>query len=153
MTNEAELVIDAEARSLAAIRSETTRLQLGADIVRLLDEVWRVIRDQGIRPGHNVVVYHGADGTGLDVTVGVEVFGDFVADGDVEQYTTPRGPAATIAHYGAYSAMAPSYAALERWCSDNRWAPTGVSWEVYGDPDPDPAACRTDLYVLVEPKT
>lgn len=47
----------ASPRALAAVRAQTTRQQLGTDIVRLLDLVWPVLREQGVSTGHNVVVY------------------------------------------------------------------------------------------------
>ncbi len=39
---------------------QTPNDQLGTDIIRLLDKVWPVLRAQGVRTGHNVVIYHGA---------------------------------------------------------------------------------------------
>jgi len=54
----------ASPRVLAAIRETTTRQRLGADIVRFLNVVWPVLREQGVRTDHNVVVYRGgADDT------------------------------------------------------------------------------------------
>jgi hypothetical protein len=46
----------------------------GAHIIRLLDKVWPVLREQHIRTGHNVVIYHGGSGRGLTLDVGVEAF-------------------------------------------------------------------------------
>jgi hypothetical protein len=47
----------ADPRPLAAIGTTTTHQRLGADIVRLLDMIWPVLREQNVRTGHNVVVY------------------------------------------------------------------------------------------------
>jgi effector-binding domain-containing protein len=58
---------------------------------------------------------------------------------------------ATTAHFGEYSEMAPAYAALERWCEDNRRPPAGVNWEVYDDWDDDPVKRRTDICSLLLP--
>jgi effector-binding domain-containing protein len=142
----------AEARQLAAIRTSTTRDQLGADIVRALDKVWPVLREQQVRTGHNVIVYRGADGTTLDIEVGVEALSEFTGDGEIRATATPSGEVATTAHYGEYSKMAPAYAALEQWCHATGRRATGVSWEVYGDWDEDPAKVRTDLFILLEPQ-
>jgi effector-binding domain-containing protein len=140
----------ARPRALAAVRGTTTQERLGADIVRLLNLVWPVLREQGVRTDHNVVVYRGgADGT-LTVDVGVEALTDFEDRGEVRHAFTPSGEVATVAYHGEYSGMAPAYAALDRWCRDSGRSPSGVSWEVYGDWEDDPAKLRTDLYYLLE---
>jgi hypothetical protein len=141
----------AEPRPLAAILATTTHQQLGADIIRLLDVIWPLLREQAVRTGHNVVVYRGGEGGTLTVDVGVETFTSFAGHGEVRPVLTPSGEVATTAHYGEYSQMAPAYAALERWCTDNGRRSAGVSWEVYGDWDDDPGKRRTDLYFLLEP--
>jgi GyrI-like small molecule binding domain len=157
----------ADPRPLAAIRATTTRQQLGRDIIALLDLVWPVLREQRVRTGHNVVVYHGGTAQELTVDVGVEAFTDFAGrsseperltgaleasgqHGEIRRTATPSGEVATVAHYGEYSEMAGAYAALERWCRDQGRRPAGVSWEVYGDWDDDPARRRTDVYFLLE---
>ena len=113
--------------------------------------VWPVLREQGVRTGHNVVIYRGGDGGTLTIDAGVEVFTDFTDRGEVRHICTPSGDMATTAHYGEYSDMAAAYGAIEEWCHDNgRW-PAGVNWEVYGDWDDDPVKRRTDIYFLLEP--
>ena len=140
----------ARPRALAAVRETTTPLRLGADIVRLLDMVWPVLREQGVRAGQNVVVYHNEPGDTLTVDVGVEALTDFADRGQVRHALTPSGEVATTAHYGEYSDMAAAYTALRQWCTDNERKPAGVNWEVYGDWDDDPAKRRTDVYLLLE---
>lgn len=88
----------ADPRALAAVRATTTHRRLGADIVRLLDMVWPVLREQGVRTGHNIVVYYG--GGAVTVGVGVEAFTDFADRGEVWRMSTPAGDVATTAHYG-----------------------------------------------------
>jgi effector-binding domain-containing protein len=134
-------------RALAAIRAQTAPGRLAADIIRLLDIVWPVLRGQGIPTGHNVVVYR--DGA-LTVDVGVEVLAPFSGDGDVQPSATPSGEVATTAHFGDYAQLGAAYAALERWCAANGRRPAGVNWEVYGDWDDDPDKRRTDVYFLLE---
>ena len=141
----------ADPRPLAAVRAATTHPRLGTDIVRLLDMVWPVLREQDIRTGHNVVVYRGGGGGMITIDAGVEVFTDFADSGDVRHKFTPSGDMATTAHYGEYSGMAAAYAAVEQWCTDNGRRPAGVSWEVYGDWDDDPVKRRTDIYFLLDP--
>ncbi len=141
----------AEARRLASIRSTTARRELGAEIIRLLDVIWPAVREQGVRTGHNVVVYHGAGRGVLAIEVGVETFTEFAERGAVGTGSTPEGEVATTAHFGEYSEMAGAYAALERWCVAHGRTPSGVSWEVYGDWEDDPTRRRTDIHVLLEP--
>lgn len=143
----------ADPRSLAAVRATTTHQRLGADIVRLLDIVWPVLREQDVRTGHNVVVYYGGDGGVMTIDAGVEVFTEFADRGEVRLISTPSGDMAATAHYGEYSDMAAAYEALEQWCNDNGRRPAGVNWEIYGDWDDDPANRRTDIYFLLKPAT
>jgi effector-binding domain-containing protein len=138
-------------RVLAAVRAVTTPQQLGTDIIRLLDQVWPVLREQGARTEHNVVIYHPGKAGELTIDAGVEVFGGFEERGAVRRITTPAGEVATVAHFGEYSAMGGAYEALDQWCAANGRRQAGVSWEVYGDWDDDPARRRTDLYKLLSP--
>lgn len=144
-----------EPRSLAAIRTRVAPDRLGAEIIRLLDVIWPLLRAQHASTGHNVVIYHGAQDGVLTVDVGVEVPAGFRpaddGDGDVQPATTPPGEVATTAHFGEYSDLAGAYTALERWCAANGRRPAGVNWEVYGHWDDDPAKRRTDVYFLLEP--
>ena len=139
-------------RRLAAVRSVTTSPELGQAIGRALGIVWPAVRAQGVRFGHNVFVYHnGALGT-MTVELGVEVFGDFTAQDEIEIVHTPSGEVATATYFGDdYSRMAPVYEALGQWCTSNGRRPAGVNWEVYGDPAEDPAQTRTDIYFLLAP--
>jgi effector-binding domain-containing protein len=139
-------------RRLAAVRSVTTPRELGQAIGRSLGIVWPAVREQGVRFGHNVFVYREGEPGTLIVEIGVEVLGDFTAGGEIQIVQTPPGEVATAAYYGDdYTQMAPVYQALGQWCASNGRRPAGVNWEVYGDPAPDPAQTRTDIYFLLEP--
>jgi effector-binding domain-containing protein len=139
-------------RPLAAIGTTTSHPRLGADIIRLLDMIWPVLREQKVRTGHNVVVYHGNDGGTLRVDVGVEAFSEFAGRGEMRRTFTPSGEVATTAHHGEYSDLGLAYAALERSFRDSGRRPAGVSWEVYGDWDDDPVRRLTDVFFLLEPE-
>ena len=136
-------------RTLAAVRAVTTRAQLRTEIIRLLDQVWPVLRGQGARTGHNVVVYHPSGNGELVIDAGVEVPDGFTAGGAVRRVDTPAGEAAAVTHYGDYADLARAYAALEQWCAAGGRDPAGTSWEVYGDWEEDPAKRRTDVYFLL----
>jgi effector-binding domain-containing protein len=139
----------AEPRALAAVGAATAHDRLGADIIRLLDKVWPVLRAQGVSVGHNVVIYRGAEDGALTIEAGVEVPAGFTADGEVQPTATPAGEVAAVAHFGEYEKLAPAYAALEQWCEDHGRRPAGVNWEVYGDWVQDPRDRRTDVYFLL----
>jgi effector-binding domain-containing protein len=141
-------VEDVAPRPLAVARGAATRANLGPTIFGLLDKVWPVLRAQGIRTGHNVVMY-------LDdlahLEAGVEIFGDFSPTAEVHLSATPHGLVATAVHRGDYGQMAPTYTALRNWCAVNGHRLAGPSWEVYGDWHSDPQQLRTDLFLLVQP--
>jgi effector-binding domain-containing protein len=139
-------------RPLVTISTTASADRLGSVIISTLDKIWPVLRGQSVRTGHNVVIYRGVDGESLIIDVGVEVFGDVAVDGELRLISTPSGEVATIAHFGEYSAMQPAYAAIERWCAENQREKAGVSWEVYGDWEDDPAKRRTDIYFGLEPR-
>jgi len=139
-------------RQLAAIHTVTTQQRLSTDIPLLVGRIWPVLRAQGARTGHNVVIYRG-NPAALAIDAGVEVLTEFTAHGEIQPLSTPAGEVATTAHFGDYAKMAPAYAALEQWWTGSGRRPAGVSWEVYGDWDDDPARVRTDIYVLLRPAT
>jgi hypothetical protein len=62
----------ASPRVLAAVRATTTPQRLSAEIIGLLDKVWPVLREQGTRTRHNVVVYHASEPGLLTIDAGVE---------------------------------------------------------------------------------
>jgi effector-binding domain-containing protein len=136
-------------RLLAAVKETTNQQRLSADIGRLLDLVWPVIREQGVTFGHNVVVYYRVVDGEFAIEAGVEVGPEFVETDQVRRAATPAGEVATVAYFGEYSQMGPGYAALDRWCAGNGRRRAGVSWEVYGDWNDDPAKLRTDIYTLL----
>jgi GyrI-like small molecule binding domain len=116
-----------------------------SQIISLLDQVWPVLRAQGVRTGHNVVVYFGPS----RLAAGVEVPDRFAPTAQVQPFSTPSGEVATTVYWGDYTQMRPAYEALEAWFTAHHRQRAGVSWEVYADPDPDPARCRTDIFILL----
>jgi predicted transcriptional regulator YdeE len=138
-------------RHLAAASAVTAPARLSTDIIRLLDQVWPVLREQGVRTGHNVVIYRPGQGGEFVIDAGVEVPDGFTPRGEVRPVDTPAGEAAATTHFGDYAELSAAYGALEQWCAANSRRPAGTNWEVYGDWDDDPARRRTDVYFLLEP--
>jgi effector-binding domain-containing protein len=128
-------------------RGSASPRELGVRIIGLLDQVWPVLRGQGVATGHNVVVYFG--GSPLAIAAGVEVFSPFVATDLVRPFATPAGDAVTAVHRGPYPEIRDAYDAIERWLAANGRRAAGPSWEVYGDPGDDPAQLRTDVFFFL----
>jgi effector-binding domain-containing protein len=104
----------------------------------LLDEVWAFLRaTPGLRTeGHNVMLYrNGVPGVEVAVEVGVQVTRSFAATGRVVPSTLPAGEAATTVHAGTPAQIGGAHDAVRAWCTEQRRELTGVSWEIYGDPD------------------
>jgi effector-binding domain-containing protein len=133
-------------RRLAAARGVTSRADLGPTILRLLDRVWPLVREQGVQTGHNVVVY--LDGA-MTIEAGVEIFSAFAPTSEVHAFETPSGTAVTTSHFGEYAEVSGAYAALEQWFATNARRRAGPSWEVYGDWSDDPQQRRMDVYFLL----
>ena len=138
-----------DARPLAAIRGTTSRARLARDILRNLDVIWPLLRARGVRTRHNVVIYRGGTEDALHVEIGVEVLSEFAGTGEVVALSTPSGAVATTAHYGDYSTLSPAYAAIDRALHERGRRSAGVTWEVYGDWEDDPALRRTDIFFLL----
>jgi effector-binding domain-containing protein len=149
--NDAVRVENVVALALAVGRTTTSPERLSTDIRKLLDQVWPVLRAQGVRTGHNVVIYYPGGGGDLTIEAGVETLSEFAAAGAVQPAATPSGEVATVAHYGEYSDLKGAYQALERWCAHHGRRPSGINWEVYGDWSENPAELRTDVYFLLAP--
>ena len=114
-------------RPLAAIRGTTPRQQLGTEIRRLLDVVWPAVREQCVRTGHNVVLYHGADGGTLLIEAGVETFTRFVDRGDVRCSSTSGSPASSPSPPRARSPRRRTMVRTRRWLRRMRLSSSGAA--------------------------
>lgn len=127
-----------EACPTAVIKAETTWREFPALWPGLLDEVWSFLRaTPGMRTeGHNVFVYdNSAPGEQVAVEVGVQVAGVFEPVGRVVPSMLPAIEAATTVHRGTPSGIGAAHSAVRAWCAEQQRELTGVSWEIYGDPD------------------
>ena len=136
-------------RKLAAVRREVMPGGVGAVWRPALDLVWAFLRTQpGLRTdGHNVFVYQ--HGSPLVCELGVEVTRGFEPAGEVHATETPAGEAAVAVHRGPYDRMADTYKLIDAWMAANNRVSAGWSWEIYGDPTPDPAHTETTLVHLL----
>src|SRR5579864_7261097 len=141
-------------RILAAVRREVASGEVGSAWGPALGKVWDFIRSQpGLwTHGHNIFLYQdsGRPGAPIVCDFGVEVTRTFEAAGEVYATETPAGEAAVAVHRGPYSRMNEAYEAIRAWMAANRRLSAGYSWEIYGDPTPDPADTETTIVFLLE---
>src|SRR5579864_263444 len=140
-------------RKLAAVRREVAPGAVGAAWGPALDQVWDFIRSRpGLwTDGHNILLYHHSKQPGAPILCdfGVEVTRTFETAGDVYATETPGGEAAIAVHRGPYNRMSEAHNAIEKWIAANRRKSAGRSWEIYGDPTPDPAETETTVVYLL----
>jgi effector-binding domain-containing protein len=139
---------------LAAVRREVAPGEVGSAWGPAVGKVWDFIRSQpGLRTdGHNIFLYHHSTQPGAPILCdfGVEVTRRFETAGEVYATETPGGEAAVAVHLGPYDRMNEAYNAIDRWMAANRRESAGHSWEIYGDPTPDPAHTETTVVHLLK---
>ena len=141
-------------RMLAAVRCEVAPGAIGSAWRPALDKVWEFLRSQaGLRTdGHNIFLYHHPTQPGglMLCDFGVEVTRTFEAAGEVYATETPRGEAAVTVHRGPYNRLNEAHAAIEKWMVANQRDSAGHSWEIYGDPTPNPDDTETMVLYLLK---
>ena len=141
-------------RKLAAVRREVLPGAVGAAWGPALGQVWPFIRSQpGLwTNGHNIFLYHHPARPGAPILCdfGVEVTRTFETAGEVYATETPRGEAAVAVHRGPYNHMKEAHDAIRKWMAANRGESAGHSWEIYGDPEPEPADTETTVVYLLK---
>jgi effector-binding domain-containing protein len=141
-------------RRLAAVRREVAPGAVGSAWRPALDKLWEFLRSQpGLwTDGHNVFLYHqpAQPGGPVRCDFGVEVTRAFEKTGEVHATETPGGEAAVAVHRGPYNRMNEAHAAIGKWMAANRREFAGYSWEIYGDPSPDPAGTETTVVYLLK---
>ena len=142
------------ARKLGAVRREVAPGGVGLAWGPAMGKVWDFIRSQpGLwTGGHNIFLYHHPTQPGAPIRCdfGVEVTRTFETVGEVCARETPGGEAAIAIHRGAYDRMNEAYDAIEEWMAANQRESAGHSWEIYGDPTPNPADTETTVVILLK---
>ena len=100
----------------------------------------------------NIFLYHHPNQQGAPILCdfGVEVTRTFETAGEVYSTETAGGQAAVAVHRGPYTAMNEAHNAIARWMAANRRESAYHSWEIYGDPTPDPADTQTTVVYLLK---
>ena len=141
-------------RKLAAVRREVAPGEVGSAWGPALGKVWPFIRSQpGLwTTGHNIFLYHhpAQPDAPMRCDFGVEVTRAFETAGEVYATETPGGEAAIAVHRGPYNRMNEAHDAIRQWMAANGRESAGQSWEIYGDPTPDPAATETTVVYLLK---
>ena len=150
-----EIVVeDVASRPIAAVHASVADGHVADTWRPALDEVWAYLRRHGgLRTdGHNIFLYHHPKQPGAPILCdfGVEVTRTFETAGEVYAIETPEGEAAVAVHRGPYDRMNEAHNAIGKWMAANRRESAGQSWEIYGDPTPDPADTETTVVYLLK---
>lgn len=84
-----------------------------------------------VQTGQNIALYD----RGQRMEIGVEVDRAFEPAGPVSSSWLPGGRVAHATHTTGYGDLHRTYEAIDAWCRQHDERPTGVQWEIYGDPD------------------
>jgi effector-binding domain-containing protein len=146
------LVETAQAGLVAAVRAKVPITSIAQAWKPALDQVWAFLKTNGgLRPGHNLFLYHHPERRNepMSIDFGVQVAFRFEPDGDVQCIDTPAGEVARTVHVGPYDRLGDAHNAIHAWCAANNRKIAQASWEIYGDWHDDPALLETTIKYLL----
>jgi effector-binding domain-containing protein len=143
-------VVNANPRSLAAVRVTTALATWPKQFMKSLDKVYDAVRAGKVhQTGHNVMVYRPRPDGLVDIDCGVEVATKFDGLGEVVYCETAAGLAVATTHIDPYGQLGVGHKAIRDWSRDNGHRLTATCWEIYGDWNEDPAKLSTELFHLL----
>ena len=148
-----EIVVEnAQAELVAAVRAAVPVGGIARAWKPALDQVWAFLKTNGgLRPGHNLFLYHHPEhrNEAMNVAFGVQVGHPFAREGNVHCVETPAGEVARTVHIGPYDRLGDGHDAIHRWCAAHNRKIAKASWEIYGDWNNDPARLETTIKYLL----
>jgi len=144
-------VREVESVTIAGIRFtcpiEDIGTRIGESYGRIMEYLERnKVKAKDVPP---LCIYHKYSDTETDMEPALVVPADTKAEGDIAVHPSYGGQTMVVKYYGDYAAMAPTYAAMEKWMSDNGKQKNGSPWESYiTDPEmeKDTAKWLTEIY-------
>jgi effector-binding domain-containing protein len=146
------VVETAPAELVAAVRAKVPISGIARAWKPALDQVWAFLKENGgLRPGHNLFLYHHAEhrNEAMNIDFGVQVARPFEREGNVQCVETPAGEVARTVHVGPYDQLGNAHNAIHAWCATNNRKISRASWEIYGDWNNDPALLETTIKYLL----
>jgi effector-binding domain-containing protein len=138
-------------QQIIGIRLHARLADLGREAGRAMGELFAHAGRAGAAPaGPPFALYHGppSEDEEVDVEFCVPVSRPMSGAGRISGRELPGGLAAYTLHLGAYDAVGPAYAALQRWIQEHGHEGTGAPREIYlvgPQQAPDPAGLRTEI--------
>lgn len=138
---------------IAGIRSTVKFEEIGDKIGEVYGKIMEQAAKYNIELGQNPpwCIYHTFDETKktTDMEPALIVDEGFPNTDIIHTHPSYEGEVMVVQYFGSYETMAPTYAAMEKWMTENNKKKNGSPWEVYiTDPqmEPDTAKWQTDIY-------
>ena len=148
-----DVVVEAAQTELvAAVRVITPISGIARVWKPALDQVWAFLKTNGgLRPGHNLFLYHHPEhrNAAMSIDFGVQVAFPFEPEGEVHCIETPAGEVARTIHIGPYDRLGDAHDAVHAWCAAQNRRIGRASWEIYGDWNNDPDLLETTIKYLL----
>ena len=144
-----DVVVEAaQAELIAAVRATTPISGIARVWKPALDQVWAFVKSHGgLRPGHNLFLYHHPErrNEAMNIDFGVQVAVPFEREGEVHCVQTPAGEVAKTIHIGPYDRLRDAHEAIHAWSAAQNRRIGQASWEIYGDWNNDPNLLETTI--------
>lgn len=120
------------AQPVLSIRKITAMRNLSQEIGAAYGSIMQYLNELGEQPAEApYTAYYNLDMEHLDVEMGFPVSKQLAAKGEIKTNEIPAGKYAECMYKGPYAEMVPVYEAINKWITENGFAATGVSYEVY----------------------